>query len=162
MLIQSQFTDDFPNFVRNDGSYTEAQTRKIFRRIMTNVEIVSELLKSVPMLERLEFLENFRRLFGLSSDEAREAFWKADGRSDEEIAKIKQELIREAKSDAILKYVSELSTRNPVGNLPLGNPESNIVKIARLAQLTEKGSTLKDAFIEIFGSETYKGVIDSE
>jgi len=101
---------------------------------MTNVEMVAELLKTVPVSYRLENYERLRLHFGLSVEDMKIVFWKADGMTDVEIEKMKTELKAEAEHKLLLNFLTDLTIRNPEGNLPFGNPESNIVKLAKLTK----------------------------
>lgn len=126
---------------------------------MTNIEIVTELLRSLPMISRIEYLEKIGELYGLNSDERKMAFWRAEDRSDEEIAKMKDELIRESETDLIMSYIANLSKENPAGNLALDNPLSNVLRISRLIQLRKNGISFQDAFVEEFGKETFESIV---
>lgn len=128
---------------------------------MNNVEIVTELLRRVPLMDRIAVYENLRGQFGLTEDEMMLAFWRAEGRTDAEIDQIKAELKSESEVKALMNFISEIGTRNPSGNLPLGDPNSNLVKVARLAQITKQGTKIREAFIEVFGRELYEELIKS-
>lgn len=127
---------------------------------MSNIEIVIELLKSVPMSFRLENYQRLRQLTGLSVDDMRLAFWKAEGRTEQEIEKLKQELKDEAEDEAIMSFLTNLTATNPAGNLPFGNPESNLSKLLSMTNLTKTKVDLSTAFREVFGEPKYREVIE--
>ena len=127
---------------------------------MSNMEMVIELLKSVPMSSRLENYQRLRRLTGLSIEDMRLAFWKAEYRTDEEIEKLKQELKDEAEHEALMNFLANLTTTNPAGNLPFGNPESNLSKLISITNLTKTKVDLSTAFKEVFGESKYQEVIE--
>ena len=127
---------------------------------MPNIEIVIELLKSVPMSYRLENYQRLRQLTGLSVDDMRLAFWKAEGRTDAEIEKLKQELKNEAEQESIMNFLANLTTTNPGGNLPFGDPESNLSKLISITNLTKTKVDIRSAFKEVFGEAKYQEVIE--
>ena len=127
---------------------------------MSNMEMVIELLKSVPMSSRLENYQRLRRLTGLSIEDMRLAFWKAEYRTDEEIEKLKQELKDEAEHEALMNFLANLATTNPTGNLPFGNPESNLSKLISITNLTKTKVDFSTAFKEVFGESKYQEVIE--
>lgn len=125
-----------------------------------NMEIAIERLKKIPFLERTHHIERIGNELGLTREEMRVCFWKAEGWTDEQIAQEKVRLKSESKDKALLDFMSDISTRNPEGNVPLGNPKSNVASIARVAQLRKNGKTLQEAFTETFGEAKYEAVIE--
>ena len=129
---------------------------------MANIDLVTELLKSVPMSYRLENYEQLRQLCGLGVDDMRMAFWRAEGRTDSEIEKLKKELKEEAELELLMKFISNLTTTNPAGNLSFGHPDSNLAKLVTLTNLTKSGVKFKTAFIDVFGESVYEEVLKGE
>ena len=125
-----------------------------------NTEIAIERLKKIRLLERPDHIERIGNELGLTREEMRVCFWKAEGWTNEQIAQEKNRLKSESENTALLDFMSNISARNPEGDVPLGNPQSNIASIARVAQLRKGGKTLRDAFRETFGEAKYEAVIE--
>ena len=126
---------------------------------MTNIQIAIEQFKRIPLLDRPSHIERMRLELDLSLDQIRECFWKAEGWSDEKISQEKERLKSEFEMKALMDFMNNLSTRNPEGNVPFGDPRSNLITLAQVAQLKTGGKTLQDAFMEVFGRDKYESVI---
>ena len=128
---------------------------------MTTVEKLADLIKTLPYVERVEMARQLGAKFGLSQDEIRMVVWKADGKTEEEIVQIKSEIANEAKTNALMKYMSEYAQGKNEHSANEGDALARLAQIAKLNQLTTQGKKFQDAFIEIFAVEVFHKITDS-
>lgn len=73
--------------------------------------------------------------------------------------KLENELKNETDGELLMDYLSNLNTINPTGNVPLGDPQGNPVRLASLAISVKSRVDLRDAFGEVFGMKIREQVL---